>query len=79
MERLDQPDRPTALLFGSQKVDLHEVGRIVEPKARTPTQGSSDFCLVAAVPLAEVQASLQANGVAIKVGPVERTRARGAG
>lgn len=77
MRRLDQPDRPTALLFGSHKINLHEVGRTFEPKARTPMPGSGDFCLVAAVPLAEVQASLQANGVAIEVGPVERTGARG--
>ena len=32
---------------------------------------------MAAVPLAEVQASLKANGVAIEVGPVERTGASG--
>ncbi|RWB75110.1 MAG: VOC family protein [Mesorhizobium sp.] len=77
MRRLDEPNRPTALLFGSQKINLHEVGRTFEPKAKAPTPGSGDFCLVAAVPLAEVQASLQANGVAVEVGPVERTGARG--
>lgn len=78
MRRLDEPNRPTALLFGSQKINLHQVGRTFEPKAKAPTPGSGDFCLVAAVPLAEVQASLAANGVAIEVGPVERTGARGA-
>ena len=78
MRRLDEPNRPTALLFGSQKINLHEVDRTFEPKAKRPTPGSGDFCLVAAVPLAEVQASLAANGVAIEVGPVERTGARGA-
>lgn len=77
MRRLDEANRPTALLFGSQKIHLHEVGRTFEPKAKAPTPGSGDFCLVAAVPLAEVQASLQANGVAVEVGPVERTGARG--
>jgi catechol 2,3-dioxygenase-like lactoylglutathione lyase family enzyme len=78
MRRLDEPNRPTALVFGSQKINLHEAGRTFEPKAKAPTPGSGDFCLVAAVPLAEVQASLVANGVAIEVGPVERTGARGA-
>ena len=77
MPRLEEPNRPTALLFGPQKINLHEVGRTFEPKARTPTPGSGDFCLVAAVPLAEVQASLEAHGVAIEVGPVERIGARG--
>ncbi|CDX60627.1 Glyoxalase/bleomycin resistance protein/dioxygenase [Mesorhizobium plurifarium] len=77
MRRLDEPNRPTALLFGSQKINLHEAGRTFEPKAKAPTPGSGDFCLVAAVPLAEVQASLEANGVAIEVGPVRRIGARG--
>ncbi|TPL79829.1 VOC family protein [Mesorhizobium sp. B2-3-12] len=77
MRRLDQPNRPTALLFGSQKINLHEVARTFEPKAKTPMPGSGDFCLVAAEPLAEIQASLAANGVAIEVGPVERIGARG--
>jgi len=78
LRRLDEPNRPTALLFGSQKINLHEVGRTFEPKAKAPTSGSGDFCLVAARPLAEICASLEANGVAIEVGPVERTGARGA-
>ncbi len=77
MRRLDEPNRPTALLFGNQKINLHEVGRTFEPKAKAPTPGSGDFCLVAAVPLAEIQAGLEANGVAIEAGPVERTGARG--
>ena len=77
MRRLDEPNRPTALLFGNQKINLHEVHRTFEPKARSPTPGSGDFCLVAGVPLAEVRASLEANGVAIEVGPVERIGARG--
>lgn len=77
MTRHDEPNRPTALLFGSQKINLHEVGRTFEPKAEAPTPGSGDFCLVAARPLAEVCASLAANGVAVEVGPVERTGARG--
>ncbi|MDX8531257.1 VOC family protein [Mesorhizobium sp. VK25A] len=78
MRRLDERNRPTALLFGSQKINLHEIDRTFEPKAKTPTPGSGDFCLVAAVPLAEIQASLEANGVAVEVGPVSRTGARGA-
>lgn len=77
LRRLDEPNRPTALLFGSQKINLHEVGRTFEPKAKTPMPGSGDFCLVAAVPLAEIRASLEGNGVAIEVGPVERIGARG--
>jgi catechol 2,3-dioxygenase-like lactoylglutathione lyase family enzyme len=75
--RLDEPNRPTALLFGTQKVNVHEVGRTFEPKAKAPTPGSADFCLVAGCPLSEIVASLAANGVAVEVGPVERIGARG--
>lgn len=46
-KRLDEPDRPTALLFGTQKINVHEVGHTFEPKAKAPTQGSGDFCLIA--------------------------------
>ncbi|WP_376705021.1 VOC family protein [Mesorhizobium sp. ISC25] len=77
-ERLDEPDRPTALLFGTQKINVHQVGRTFEPKAKAPTPGSGDFCLIAARPLAEICASLAVNGVVIEVGPVERVGARGA-
>ncbi|MER8517400.1 VOC family protein [Mesorhizobium sp. M1060] len=77
LKRLDEPNRPTALLFGSQKINLHQVGRTFEPKAKVPMPGSGDFCLVAARPLAEICARLEANGVAIEVGPVERIGARG--
>ncbi|MEI8700007.1 VOC family protein [Mesorhizobium mediterraneum] len=75
--RLDTPNLPTALLFGTQKINVHEVGRTFEPKAKAPTPGTADFCLVAARPLAEICASLEANGVAVEVGPVERIGARG--
>lgn len=32
-----------ALAFGQQKINLHEVGKEFEPKARRPTPGSADF------------------------------------
>jgi catechol 2,3-dioxygenase-like lactoylglutathione lyase family enzyme len=76
-ERVDTPGRPTALAFGTQKINVHEIGRTFEPKAKSPTPGSGDFCLIAARPLAEICASLAANGVVLEVGPVERTGARG--
>jgi catechol 2,3-dioxygenase-like lactoylglutathione lyase family enzyme len=66
-----------ALAFGAQKINLHEAGREFEPKAHRPTPGSADFCLIAAVPLAEVIAHLAACGVAIIEGPVAKTGARG--
>ncbi|MER8827556.1 VOC family protein [Mesorhizobium sp. M0938] len=76
-KRVDTPNLPTALLFGTQKINVHEAGHTFEPKAKTPTPGSADFCLVAARPLGEICASLEANGVAVEVGPVKRIGARG--
>jgi catechol 2,3-dioxygenase-like lactoylglutathione lyase family enzyme len=66
-----------ALHFGGQKFNLHEVGHEFEPKARRPTPGSVDICLVAATPLDEVVGALRDRGVPIIEGPVERTGARG--
>ena len=76
-ERVDAPGRPPALAFGSQKINVHELGRTFEPKASAPTPGSGDFCLITDRPLSEVQDRLTNNGVAVEVGPVERIGARG--
>lgn len=66
-----------ALAFGQQKINLHQQGQEFEPKARRPTPGSADLCFIAATPLDEVVAELQALGVPIEEGPVERTGATG--
>jgi catechol 2,3-dioxygenase-like lactoylglutathione lyase family enzyme len=66
-----------ALTFGESKINLHQRGQELEPKAAAPTPGSADLCLVAAEPIDDVLAELSAHGVAIEEGPVERTGARG--
>ena len=71
------PGRPAALIFGSQKINVHEATRTFEPKAKTPTSGSADFCLVADRPLGEVKDHVERNGVLIELGPVERIGALG--
>jgi catechol 2,3-dioxygenase-like lactoylglutathione lyase family enzyme len=76
-ERVDRPGKPTALRFGQQKINVHEAERTFDPKARRPTPGSADFCLVAAVPLADVMERLAQHHVAVEVGPVERDGALG--
>ena len=77
MERVDDPGRPTSVRFGSQKINLHEVGRTFEPKAVHPTPGSGDLCFVTRIPIDDVVARLQACGIPVEVGPVERSGARG--
>lgn len=66
-----------ALAFGQQKINLHQVGKEIDPKALTPTAGSGDLCFIAATPLEEVIKELQAAHVAIEIGPVDRTGATG--
>jgi catechol 2,3-dioxygenase-like lactoylglutathione lyase family enzyme len=77
-ERIDRPGLPTSLAFGNQKINVHEAGRTFEPKAMAPTPGSGDFCLITDRRISEVCARLEANGVAVELGPVERVGARGA-
>ena len=66
-----------ALLFGRQKINLQDRATETPTKARVPTPGSGDFCLIAAVPLDEVIAHLKKEGVAIESGPVARRGALG--
>jgi catechol 2,3-dioxygenase-like lactoylglutathione lyase family enzyme len=67
-----------ALLFGSQKINLQDRATETPTKARVPTFGSGDFCLIAAVPLDDVIAHLQREQIAIEAGPVARRGALGA-
>ena len=75
--RIDADGRPTALSFGHHKINVHEVGHTFDPKAAVPTPGAGDFCLITERPLDEVAAHLETCGVAIELGPVERTGAEG--
>jgi len=67
----------TALCFGCQKINLHEVGKEFAPRAGRATAGSGDLCLISAAPLDEVIAHLNDCGVAIIEGPVAKTGATG--
>ncbi|XP_060903779.1 glyoxalase domain-containing protein 5 [Labrus mixtus] len=66
-----------ALGFGQQKFNLHQLGQEFEPKAKDPTSGSADLCLITKTPLATVAEHLKVCGVEIEEGPVERTGAVG--
>lgn len=66
-----------ALVFGSQKINLHQAGREFEPKAAHPTPGSADVCFTTDVPLQRVQEHLAACGIGIVEGPVRKTGAGG--
>lgn len=66
-----------ALVFGRQKINLHQHGREIDPKAKRPTPGSADLCLIAATPVDAVLAYLRGVGITIEEGPVPRTGATG--
>jgi catechol 2,3-dioxygenase-like lactoylglutathione lyase family enzyme len=67
-----------ALSFGTQKINLHQQHREFDPKAKQPTPGSGDFCLITSVPLDDVVTHLEHCNVEIEEGPVARTGAQGA-
>jgi len=66
-----------ALKFGSQKINLHEFGNEIDPKAENPTPGSADICLITNLPIQEAYDLILSKGVAILDGIVPRTGAVG--
>lgn len=66
-----------ALLFGNQKINLHEFGNEFDPKAEKPTPGSADLCFITDESLEAVVEHLRIHGVAPLEGPVARTGAMG--
>ncbi|MEM7057435.1 MAG: VOC family protein [Pseudomonadota bacterium] len=71
------PEERTALTFGTQKINLHEVGKELTPRARVAMAGSGDFCLLTDTPVDEVARHLTGLGIEIEEGPAPRTGALG--
>lgn len=66
-----------ALHFGSMKFNIHTVKGEFQPAAQNPTYGSLDLCLIADGAIDEIKRELEAKGVPIELGVVERTGAQG--
>ncbi|MGE5253826.1 MAG: VOC family protein [Planctomycetaceae bacterium] len=66
-----------ALAFGAQKINLHEAGKEIDPKAQRPTPGSADLCFITREPLSKVLEHFRRLGIEIIEGPVKRTGAQG--
>ena len=66
-----------ALLFGSQKINLHQSGKELEPKASHVMPGSSDLCFLIKQPIKQAIKHLIACDISIIEGPVSRTGATG--
>lgn len=72
----DQTER-RALYFGHQKINLHEVGREFDPKAKHPTAGSGDLCFLAEGTIEDWLRHLDSQSVTVEDGPVPRSGATG--
>jgi catechol 2,3-dioxygenase-like lactoylglutathione lyase family enzyme len=76
-ERKDRPGKPTALSFGSCKINVHEIDHTFEPKAHAPTPGSGDFCLITDESIEALLDQLRSLRVPIEEGPIKRIGAQG--
>jgi catechol 2,3-dioxygenase-like lactoylglutathione lyase family enzyme len=77
MEIVTFGENRKALSFGSQKINLQQLGRESTLIADKPTPGSADVCFITSLSLSDVIAHLNSCGVELIAGPVERNGARG--
>lgn len=77
MEIVTFGENRKALSFGSQKINLQQLGRESALRADKPTPGSADVCFITTLSLSDVIAHLNFCGVELIAGPVERNGARG--
>ncbi|HGO5854364.1 TPA: VOC family protein [Mannheimia haemolytica] len=78
MQEITFADNRKALLFGTQKINLHQKGAEVLPNAQNADCGTADLCLLTVTPLQEVIYVLQRHQVEIlEGGIVPRTGAVG--
>lgn len=69
-----------AYRFGEQQLNVHGPGSTPQPRAAEPVRpGNSDLCLVWPGPVEGAVEHLEACGVEVEEGPVERQGARGRG
>ena len=77
MEKVVFGDNRVALVFGEQKINLHQHHHEFEPKAQQVMPGSTDICLIVDTPSDQVVEHLKRNRVEIIEGPVSTHRRTG--
>jgi len=77
MKRIDFGEGRVALVFGRQKINLHQRGREFEPRAVRAQPGSADLCFIIDDPVDQVIRELRQRGIDVIEGPVTRTGATG--
>ena len=73
----DTNNQRYAMKFGKQKINLHIGKAQFLPAARNPTFGSADICLLAEGNIQEIKVEIEAKGIEIEVGIVQRLGAQG--
>jgi catechol 2,3-dioxygenase-like lactoylglutathione lyase family enzyme len=66
-----------ALSFGTQKINLHQLGNEFKPNASHANAGTLDICFVSTIPLNDVKKHLTNHGIELEIDIVERTGANG--
>ncbi|MHA2811855.1 VOC family protein [Vibrio campbellii] len=77
MESVTFGEGRVALVYGRQKINLHQLGNEFEPKASQVASGSADLCFVCDTPIANVLSHLDSHSIEVIDGPVQRTGAIG--
>ncbi|MDH3535865.1 MAG: VOC family protein [Gammaproteobacteria bacterium] len=77
MKKVEFGQGRVALVFGRQKINLHQLGREFEPRAARAQPGSADLCFIIDDPVSQVILELQRQDIDIIEGPVKRTGASG--
>jgi len=77
MEKIVFGEGRTALSFGDQKINLHQLDNEFEPKARSVESGSADLCFIISQPISQAIEHLAACNIQVIEGPVNRTGAIG--
>ncbi|UQX77522.1 VOC family protein [Mannheimia haemolytica] len=70
MQEITFGDNRKALLFGTQKINLHQKGAEILPNAQNADCGTADLCLLTVTPLQEVIYVLQRHQVEILEGGI---------
>lgn len=76
--KADTNNQRYAVTFGNQKINLHVGKAQFLPAAENPTFGSADICLLADGKIEDLKAEIEAKGVCLEAGIVERQGAQGA-
>ena len=74
---LDNDNIRYAVSFGSQKINIHEEKKPINPNALNPTSGSMDICFISKNKINDWVYHLVKKGINIEIGPEKKTGALG--